>query len=870
MKKSVLALVVVLTACSGATMAQRGGGAGADSTGRRAGLAGFGGQAAVRATPRPYKTVITDKAISRNGLFKTHKVDDKYYFEIPDSVLNREILVVSRISKAGAEVRTADGYAGDQIGETVITFEKGPANRIFMRKISYATYSPDSTKAMYQAVQRSNIQAIAAAFNIAAYSPDGKGSVIDMTDYISGDNDIFFFSSVQAKARVRLGAYLTDRSYIESVKSFPTNIEIKTVKTYNLAAATTTFSGRGGGQPQPTGGGSNQANPNLPAETIELNTSILILPKAPMQPRYFDNRIGFFTTRYVDFDANPQGVKNIEMIARWRLEPKPEDMAKYKRGELVEPRKQIVYYIDPATPKKWVPYLIAGVNDWQKAFEKAGFKNAIVAKMAPTAAQDSTWSLDDASHSAIVYKPSETENASGPHISDPRSGEILETHINWYHNVMKLVHDWYMVQTAAVDPRARTMHFSDELMGDLIRFVSSHEVGHTLGLRHNYGSSSTVPTEKLRDKAWVEANGHTPSIMDYARFNYVAQPEDNIGKAGLYPRIGDYDKWAIEWGYKVLPDAKSPEAEVPILNKITVERLKDRRLWFGTELNPDDPHSQNEDLSDNAMLASTYGIKNLKVILAKLPEWTREPNEKYEDLANMYSQLTTQFGRYMGHVAKNIGGVYENPKTVEQTGTVYEYTPAATQKEAMAFLDAQLFTTPTWLLNENILKDIDGNPVQTISRLQEPVLNRLIANHTLFKLITAEAADGANAYKVTDFFNDIQNSIFRELKGSQPIDVYRRNLQKLYVGKLIDLVTPTPPVDPAQAATMGGGRRGGGGAQQRDPDKEDSDVFSIAKAQLRAINTMIKAALPNTTDSMTTYHLQDLSERINEALNPKG
>jgi len=596
---------------------------------------------------------------------------------------------------------------------------------------------------------------------------------------------------------------------------------------------------------------------------------LVILPKVPMQARYFDNRIGYFTTRYVDFDANPQGVKNIELIARWRLEPKPEDMAKYKRGELVEPKKQIVYYIDPATPKKWVPYLIAGVNDWQKAFEKAGFKNAIVAKMAPTAAQDSTWSLDDASHSAIVYKPSETENASGPHVSDPRSGEILETHINWYHNVMKLVHDWYMIQTAAVDPRARTMHFSDELMGDLIRFVSSHEVGHTLGLRHNYGSSSTVPTEKLRDKAWVEANGHTPSIMDYARFNYVAQPEDNITKAGLYPRIGDYDKWAIEWGYKVLPGVKGPEAEVPILNKMAVERLKDRRLWFGTETNQDDPHSQNEDLSDNAMLASTYGIKNLKVILAKLPEWTREPNQQYEDLTNMYGQLTTQFGRYMGHVAKNIGGIYENPKTVEQTGTVYEYTPAATQKEAMAFLDAQLFTTPKWLLDENILKDIDGNPVQTISRLQEPVLNRLVSNHTLYKMIAAEAADGAAAYKMTDFFGDMQNIVFRELKTNQAVDVYRRNLQKLYIGKLIDLITPTPPVDPAQAILAGAGRRGGGGAA-RDADKEDTDVFSIAKAQLRAINAMIKSALPNTTDSMTTYHLQDMSERINEALNPKG
>ncbi|MDB5122022.1 MAG: hypothetical protein JWP94_151 [Mucilaginibacter sp.] len=827
----------------------------ADSTARRTGLPGTGAQ---RAQPKPYKSVITDKAFTRTGLFKVHRVDDHYFFEIPDSVLGREILVVARIAKAGAEVRSADGYAGDQIGSTVVRFEKGPANRVFLRKISYNTYSPDSTKAMYQAVQRSNIQAIAAAFNIAAYSPNKDGSVIDVTDYINSDSEIFFFGSPFAKQRWRMGNLFADRSYIDNIRSFKNNIEIATVKTYSQTAAQQ--AGRGGA-PTPAAGGGNAPSG---AVTVELNTSMVILPKVPMQPRYFDPRVGYFTVGYTDFDANPQGVKDIQMIARWRLEPKPEDMAKYKRGELVEPLQQIVYYIDPATPKKWVPYLIAGVEDWQKAFEAAGFKNAIVARVAPTAKQDSTWSLDDAAHSAIVYKPSETENASGPHVSDPRSGEILETHINWYHNVMKLVHDWYMIQTAAVDPRARKMQFDDKLMGDLIRFVSSHEVGHTLGLRHNYGSSSSVPVEKLRDKAFVEANGHTPSIMDYARFNYVAQPEDNISSKGLYPRIGDYDKWAIEWGYKVLPNVKSPEAEVSVLNKMAVERLKNRRLWFGTETNPDDPHSQNEDLGDNAMKASDYGIKNLQRIIVKLPEWTKEENKGYDDLENMYNQLTTQFGRYMGHVAKNIGGIYENPKTVEQEGVIYEYTPAATQREAMDFLNRQLFTTPKWLLDEKILADIGETPVQVVYRSQDAVLNRLLSAHTLNKLLAGEAATGTSAYKITDFFGDMQNDIFTEVKNNQAIDVYRRNLQKLYVQKLIDLVKPKPienvVVIPAAA------RRGP--AQQRE--LEQTDAVSVAKAQLRLINNMIKTALPNTTDAMSSYHLQDLSDRINEALNPKG
>ena len=807
-----------------------------------------------KSEPKPYASVITSKAVTRKGMITTHSLDDKFYFEIADTTLGRDILVVSRISKAGAEVRSASGYAGDQIGSSVIRFEKGPNNRIFMRKVSFRTYGPDSTTAMYQSLKNSNVQAIAAAFNIAAYSPDKKGSVIDMTDYINSDNEVFNFSSPAAKTRFRLGSQQSDRSYIQSVRSFPLNVEINTVKTYSLTAA-----------PSPFGASGPSMGPGAPSgsSTVELNTSLVILPKVPMKPRFFDPRLGYFAVGYTDFDLNPQGVKEVEMIKRWRLEPKPADMAKYKRGELVEPMKPIVYYIDPATPKKWIPYLKAGVNDWAKAFEKAGFKNAVMAKEAPTAKQDSTWSLDDATHSAIVYKPSEISNASGPSISDPRSGEIMESHINWYHNVMKLVHDWYMIQTAATDPRARKMEFSDELMGDLIRFVSSHEVGHTLGLRHNYGSSSTVPVEKLRDKAFVEANGHTPSSMDYARFNYVAQPEDNITKKGIYPRIGDYDNWAIQWGYTLLPDAKTPSAELPILNKLTVEKLKNHRLWFGTETNPDDPHSQNEDLGDNAMLASTYGIKNLKVILNNLPEWTKNANEGYDDLNNMYNQLTTQFGRYMGHVAKNVGGIYETPKTVEQAGTIYQRTPAATQKEAMTFLSQNLFNTPTWLLNKTILDNTGADPLETVNKLQTPVVNRLLGVNTLTKLISAEASDGESAYKITDFFADMQGSVFSELKSNKPIDVYRRNLQKMYVEKLISIMKPAPAASAAAAAFS----RTPGSAGQLSATQ--SDVISVVKAQLKDLDSAIKSATPQTS-GLSKYHLQDLSDRIQQALDPKG
>jgi hypothetical protein len=806
-----------------------------------------------KALPKPYASVITDKAISRKGMITTHRVEEKFFFEIADSTLGRDILVVSRISKAGAEVRDAAGYAGDQIGSSVIRFEKGPNNKIFMRKLSFKTYNPDSTSSMYRSLQNSNIQAIAAAFGIAAYTPDKKGSVIDMTEYLNSDNDIFYFGSPKLKTSLRLGSQLSDRSYVNSLRSFSKNVEINTVKTYTLSSAPFALGsvapamGSGG----PTG-----------STTVELNTSLVILPRIPMKPRYFDPRVGFFTVGYTDFDMNPQGVKELEIIKRWRLEPKAADLTKYKKGELVEPVKPIVFYIDPATPKKWVPYLMAGINDWKKTFEKAGFKNAITARIAPTGKEDSTWSLDDATHSAIVYKPSEISNASGPSISDPRSGEIIESHINWYHNVMKLVHDWYMVQAAAVDPRARKMAFSDELMGDLIRFVSSHEVGHTLGLRHNFGSSSTVPVEKLRDKAFVEANGHTPSIMDYARFNYVAQPEDHISPKGIYPRIGDYDNWAIEWGYRLLPDVKTPKAEVAVLNKITVEKLKNKRLWFGTESNPSDPRSQSEDLGDNAMLASSYGIKNLKVILNKLPEWTKSPNEGYEDLTTMYGQIITQFSRYMGHVSKNIGGVYETPKTVEQAGTVYERTPANLQHEAMAFLDQNVFITPKWLLNKTILDDTEGDPIEIINKVQSPVLAKLLSSTVLQKLISAEAADGSAAYKITDLFNDLQNSVFAELKSNQEIDVYRRNLQKAYVEKLIAILSPAPAPLSSLMMMPSRGPSSGISASQ-------SDVTSVVKGQLKDLNVAIKGVVGQ-AKGLTKYHLQDLSERIDLALNPKS
>jgi hypothetical protein len=800
--------------------------------------------------PRPFSEVITAKAKTSKGLLTVHRLDDKYFFEIPDSLLNREFLVVNRISKAPAGARAGFlGYAGDQIDENVITFEKGPGNKIFIRNISYSEQGKDSA-GMYQSVRNSNLQPINAAFPVAAYHTDSvtnaKSTVIDMTDYLMGDNDVLFFDA-RVKRQLGLTTYQRETSYVIDAQTFPNNMEIQTAKTYMRTPP-----------PQPgqftlSVGGASNGTPT----TFELNSSMILLPKIAMKPRYFDPRIGYFATGYTDFDANPQGIEQIRMITRWKLEPKPEDVDKYLRGELVEPKKQIVYYIDPATPKKWVPYLIQGVNDWNVAFEKAGWKNAIVAKEAPV--NDPAWSLYGAGYSAIVYKPSDVANASGPHVHDPRSGEIMESHINWYHNVMNLVRDWYLIQTAAVDPRARSMRFSDSLMGQLIRFVSSHEVGHTLGLRHNWGSSSTVPVDSLRNKKWVEANGHTPSIMDYARFNYVAQPEDNITEKGLFPRIGDYDLWAIEWGYRWTPPSVTPEQEVASLNQKTIEKLKNKRYWFGTETDPDDPRGQNEDLGDDAMKASSYGIKNLKTILAKLPEWTKESNKDYSSLSEMYTQLRGQFGRYMGHVSKNIGGIYTTPRMTDERGVIVEFVPKAKQKEAMQFLQDQLFKTPKWIVDNSIPDYTNDNKLTVISNLQSGTLNRLISNSTLNKLFRSEVEQPGSSYTATEMLTDLRKGIWSELATRQPIDIYRRNLQKAYVESLDRLINPEP---------TSGLQISFGGTITPSINPRTTDAISIAKAQLRTLSSEIKAALPSYSDANSRAHLQDVLDRISESLNP--
>jgi hypothetical protein len=585
---------------------------------------------------------------------------------------------------------------------------------------------------------------------------------------------------------------------------------------------------------------------------------MVLLPEEPMMPRIQDRRVGFFSVSQTDYGLDEQKATRRTYITRWRLEPK--DMAAYKRGELVEPKKQIVYYIDPATPEKWRPYLKQGVDDWNKAFERAGFKNAITAKDAPTKEQDPEWSTEDARYSVIRYFSSDIQNAYGPHVSDPRSGEILESHIGWYHNVMNLLRNWFFIQTAAINPDARSVKFKDEVMGRLIRFVSSHEVGHTLGLPHNFGSSFAYPVDSLRSASFTRKSGTAPSIMDYARFNYVAQPEDK--GVSLMPDVGEYDKYAVMWGYKYLPEAKTADDEKAILNKWITDRANNPVYFFGRQtFNPIDARSQSEDLGNDAMKASAYGVANLKRIVPNLIEWTKEEGKNYDDLNELYGQVIGQWSRYNGHVRSNIGGVYETFKSYDQIGNVFTPVSKDIQKNAMIYLQRETFATPKWMLDENILKKIEhAGSLERIRTAQTATLNSLLDPSRMARLIEAEAALGSKTYTAIEMCADLRNGLWSELASGKTIDTYRRNLQRAHIERLEFLMKEEPTPVAANVRAFAGAT---------PVDVSQSDIRPIVRAELKSLRAQLNGAIARTADPMSKYHLEDAVQRINLILDPK-
>ncbi|WP_165750182.1 zinc-dependent metalloprotease [Cellulophaga sp. Z1A5H] len=782
-----------------------------------------------------YEKVITKEAKTDKGLFDVHEVDSKFFYEIPDSLFNKEMLMVSRISKTANGL----GFGGGKINTQVLRWEKKD-KKILLRVVSYDVIAADSLP-VHEAVVNSNFEPVLYAFDIKALKKDSihPATVIEVGDLFEKDVNALGMPDFYRK-RFKVSRLDSDRSYIESVKSYPLNIEARHVKTYLASAA--------------------PSNGDLGSISIEINNSMILLPAEPMKKRYYDERVGWFARGQVDYGLDAQESKTVSFLDRWRLEVKDEDLEKFQNGELVEPKKQIVYYIDRATPKEWVPFIKQGIEDWQVAFEAAGFKNAIIAKDPPTAEEDPEWSPEDVRYSVVRYLASPVPNANGPHVSDPRTGEILESDINWYHNVMSLLRNWYFVQTAAINEDARGVKFKNEVMGRLIRFVSSHEVGHTLGLPHNMGSSVAYPVDSLRSAAFTKKYGTAPSIMDYARFNYVAQPGDE--GVALMPEIGIYDKYAINWGYRPISD-KNAEEEKPVLDQWILAHAGDPLYRFGHQQAGDvvDPSSQTEDLGDDAVKASTYGIANLKRIVPNLAIWIAEDGKKYDDLGTLYEQVLSQYNRYMGHVSNNIGGVYENYKTFDQEGAVYTPVTKERQKNSLAFVQKELFATPEWLLDQNIFNKIEySGSVERLRSIQVRTLDNILSLGKIARIIENETINGKDAYALTEMMKDVRTGIWSELSRGNKIDTYRRNLQKAHIDRLEYLMTVDTPK---------GNRSSSPYVKSTALNTSQSDVRSVARAELNILKRTIKAAIGRTSDSMSKYHLQDALVRIDQVLDPK-
>lgn len=784
---------------------------------------------------QPYDKVITKDAVTDLGLFTVHQVEDNHFYEIPDSLFNKEMLMVSRISKTASGI----GFGGGKINTQVLRWEK-KEKKVLLRVVSHDVVAADSLP-VHEAVVNSNFEPVLFSFDIKAIKKDSLNptTVIEVNDIFIKDTKAFGMPEEYRK-KYKVSRLDEERGYIESIKSYPLNVEVRHVKTY-LASA-------------------SPSNESLGSISVEINNSMVLLPKEPMKRRYFDERVGWFARGQLDYGLDAQESKTIKFLDRWRLEVKEEDLEAFIKGELVEPKKQIIYYVDRATPKKWVPFIKKGIEDWQIAFEAAGFKNAIIAKEPPTIEEDPEWSAEDVRYSVVRYLASPIPNANGPHVSDPRSGEILESDINWYHNVMSLLRNWYFVQTAAINPDARAVSFSDEVMGRLIRFVSSHEVGHTLGLPHNMGSSAAYPVDSLRSKSFTKKNGTAPSIMDYARFNYIAQPGDE--GVALMPDIGVYDKYAIQWGYKPILNTSS-EDEKSTLDDWIMVHSGNPLYRFGHQQIGDivDPSSQTEDLGDDAMKASAYGIENLKRIVPKLVAWTAEDGKNYDDLAKLYGQVFAQFNRYMGHVSNNIGGVYENHKTYDQEGAVYTPVPKAHQMKAMAFLNEQLFQTPLWMLDPNILdRTAYSGFLEQMRAMQVRTLNNIASLGKMARLIEHETINKEDAYSLVQMMTELREGIWSELNNGSAIDTYRRNLQKAHVDRLEYLMTAD---NQAKVSDYGGYRK------STALNTSQSDLRTIARAELNILKQAIRNGRNRTTDIMTKYHLDDVSERINLILEPK-
>ncbi|MGH7663566.1 MAG: zinc-dependent metalloprotease [Gemmatimonadaceae bacterium] len=794
--------------------------------------------------PKPYNKVITPEAETQEGLFRTHRIGSKLYYEIPAGELGEAFLLVTQIAKT----TLGAGYGGQAVGNRVLRWERD-GHRVFLRTVQYEIVA-DSSDPIYSAVEAANYDPILAAFNVEAYGLD-SAAVIEVTKLFTTD-----VPELSAKARLRpagmdpsRASLDASRTFVERVATFPDNIEVEATHTFEAPLPNEAQRRQLDGPPRTTA-------------SLLMHWSMVRLPNDPMQPRLYDDRVGYFSIRQQDYGTDEHRVSRKRYITRWRLEKKNPG------AELSDPVQPIIYYVDPATPAQWIPWIKRGIEDWQPAFEAAGFTNAIIAKDAPTRAEAPNWSAEDARYSVIRWLPSTIENASGPHVHDPRTGEILESDIQFYHNVMNLLRDWYWTQVGPLDPRAETLPLPDSLMGRLIEYVTAHEVGHTLGFQHNMKASSTYPPDSLRSESFLREFGHTPTLMDYSRFNYVAQPEDSIPPALLIPGIGPYDKFATMWGYKPIPGADTPAEELPTLNEWARRQDEIPYLRFSTSgSNGSDPGALTEAVGDaNAVQSTRLGLMNIERLVPMLIPATVKPGEDFEDLSELYGRLVRQWGTELNHVVAIVGGAASQEKYGGQEGVRFTPIARARQAEAVDFLNENAFETPEFLLETEILRriEVDGAMSRILDQ-QERILRNLLDEERLDRLIEFEALalEDERAYTVGDLFVDVRGGIWSELDDSRvAIDPFRRALQRSYLELLSDKLNPP--------AAVGSGGQNGPGAPTASDGPEPSAASAFVRGELVELDAAVRRAVGRASDRSTRLHLQDMRARIENILNPNG
>lgn len=763
---------------------------------------------------KKYNEIVTDEAISDDGLFTVHKIGDKNYYEVPFELLGKDMLLVSRISKIADGLGGGYTTAGSKSNEQVIHWTR-LQNSIILRSISFDNVAADSLP-IHLSVEANNYNPILASFKIEAFNKDSTAALIEVTDLFLSDIPALSGLSSSMRKQYQVRNLDKERSFITRMASYPENIEVRHDMTYNASDP--------------------PSNSRSGTISMELSQSMYLLPEQPMQARLHDPRVGWFTTRQIDYGSEALKSDQKTYIRRWRLEPK--DPEAYAKGELVEPVKPIVYYLDPATPEKWRPYFRQGIEDWQVAFEAAGYKNAIIAKDAPTQEEDPDWSAEDARYSTVRYVATTTRNAMGPSVSDPRSGEIIESDIVWFHNHLRSYRNRYLLETGAANPSARTLNTPDEEIGEMMRRVISHEIGHALGLPHNMKASYAYPTDSLRSATFTQKWGLATTIMDYTRYNYVAQPGD---KGVRWVRmLGPYDSYAINWGYRYIPNANSPEAEKSTLNNWIREKTGDPKYLFGRG-NSFDPSDQTESVGDDPVKASTYGLANLKIVAPNLAKWTATDGEGYDDLEELYSELIGVWSRFANHVVANIGGVYQELKTTDQDGVTYTPTDKAEQLKSIKFLNENVFSTPQWLLQKEILNNIEpSGAVSSIGSMQSRVLSNVLRLDRLKRMIENEALNGAGVYSMTQMLSDLRKGIWSELSGSKDIDAFRRNLQRAHVERLASLMN--------------------------QDEKSRSDISAAVRAELKTIQTSARSASVRYSSGIVQNHLRDIDAMVDSIL----